>query len=86
MPLPLPTLTFAVPVSPKTGTRMNPDGVTPGASQADREAAAAASHDATGFGQGDADNFTGNQPDLPARFPRADSASAHRIARDTITV
>ena len=72
---------------PQNGDADEPfDGVTPGASQADREAAAAASYDATGFGQGDAATiFTENYLTYLRDFQEPIQRQRIAIARDTIT-
>jgi type IV pilus assembly protein PilY1 len=72
---------------PQNGDADEPfDGVTPGVSQADREAAAAVSGDATRFGQGDAATiFTENYLTYLRDFQEPIQRQRIAIARDTIT-
>jgi type IV pilus assembly protein PilY1 len=72
---------------PQNGDADEPfDGVTPGASQADRETAAAISYDATDFGQRDAATiFTENYLTYLRDFQEPMQRQRIAIARDTIT-
>ena len=72
---------------PQNGDADEPfDGATPGASQADREAAAAESYDATGFGSSDAATiFTENYLTYLRDFQEPIQRQRIAIARDTVT-